>query len=103
MVYVGRPTTFGNPFQSRRFGHARSVALYRLWIERRLGAMSLSRLGFSPAEIDALVRWRARLDRAMRFIIGKDLQCWCPVTSKWCHADVLLEYAAYLAEQRAAA
>jgi hypothetical protein len=97
MVYVGRPTVYGNPFPSDRFGHARSVALYRLWIERRLGALSLGDLGFSPSETDALGRWRKRLDKAMPRLVGVDLQCWCPVTSRWCHADVLLAYAANFA------
>lgn len=97
MVYIGRPTIFCNPF-SRRVGHARSVALYRLWIERRLGALTLSRLGFSPHEIDALARWRWRLDRHMHRLFGTDVQCWCPVTSRWCHGDILLAYAAQLVE-----
>lgn len=56
VIYVGRPTVFNNPFDGKRFGHARSVLLYRRWIAR-------------------------------------DLQCWCPVTSRWCHADVLLSAA----------
>ena len=103
VIYVGRPTWFGNPFRSNRFGHARSVTLYRLWIERRLGALSLARLGFGPHEIDALFRWRHRLDQELHRLIGADLQCWCPVTSKYCHADILMAYAASIASQRAAA
>jgi hypothetical protein len=97
VVYVGRPTVFGNPFDSQRFGHARSVTLYGLWIERRLGALSLGRLGFGPHEIDALFRWRHRLDAHLPRLIGADLQCWCPVTSRWCHADVLIRHAANIA------
>ncbi|CAN5339595.1 DUF4326 domain-containing protein [soil metagenome] len=93
VVYVGRPTVFGNPFPMDRFGHARSVRLYQLWIEHRLGARSLERLGFEPAEIDALTRWRARLDQRLPDLRGRDLQCWCPVSSRWCHANVLLELA----------
>jgi hypothetical protein len=96
MVYIGRPTIFCNPF-ARRFPHARSVGLYRLWIERRLGALTLSHLGFSPHEIDSLARWRWRLDRHMPRLFGHDIQCWCPVTSRWCHGDVLIDYAAHLA------
>lgn len=94
LIYVGRPTVFGNPFQYRGFSHARGVALYRLWIDRRLGAMTLGRLGFSAAEIDALARWRWRLDRELPRLFGRDLQCWCPLTSRWCHADILIAYAA---------
>ncbi|MBN8845963.1 MAG: DUF4326 domain-containing protein [Sphingomonadales bacterium] len=99
MVYVGRPTIFSNPF-ARRVRHARSVALYRLWIERRLGALSLSRLGFSPHEIDALARWRWRLDRQMPRLFGADIQCWCAVTSRYCHGDILIAYAAQLAAKQ---
>ena len=102
MIYVGRPTIFGNPFNYKRFGHARSVGLYRCWIERRLGALSLSKLGFCPSEIDALFRWRHRLDAELGRLVGVDLQCWCPVTSRWCHADVLTEHVANLPERIAA-
>lgn len=98
MIYVGRPTIFCNPF-ARRVGHARSVALYRLWIDRRLGAITLGRLGFSAAEIDALARWRWCLDAHLPRLIGRDVQCWCPVTSRWCHGDILLETAARIAAQ----
>ena len=103
VIYVGRPTIYGNPFNWKRFGHARSVALYRCWIERRLGALSLGRLGFCPNEIDALFRWRRRLDDALPRLIGTDLQCWCPLTSRWCHADVLIGHVSALAQQRLAA
>ena len=24
---------------------------------------------------------------------GRDLQCWCPLTSPWCHAEILLHRA----------
>ncbi|MFN3819839.1 DUF4326 domain-containing protein [Blastomonas sp.] len=93
VIYVGRPTVYSNPFDSRRFGHARSVALYRCWTDNRLGALALGRLGFCPVEIEALGRLRQRLHSALPRLIGMDLQCWCPLTSRWCHADVLLELA----------
>jgi hypothetical protein len=102
VIYVGRPTVYGNPFNFKRFGHARSVALYRCWIERRIGALSLGRLGFGPHEIDALFRWRHRLDAELPRLVGADLQCWCPVTSRWCHADVLIAHVANLPERIAA-
>jgi hypothetical protein len=92
-IYVGRPTIFANPFGAKRFGHVRSVILHRRWITFRLGALSLERLGFTPHEIDALGRWRSRLIDRLPAIAGCDLQCWCPSTSKWCHADTLLALA----------
>jgi hypothetical protein len=92
-VYVGRPTIFANPFRHERFGHARSIKLHRRWIAFQLGALSLARLGFTPHEIDALGRWRSRLVDRLPAIVGCDLQCWCPLTSKWCHADTLIRIA----------
>lgn len=92
-VYVGRPTIFANPFRAERFGHVRSVALHRRWLTFRLGAMSLERLGFTPREIDALGRWRGRLIERLPELAGCELQCWCPLSSQWCHADTLLALA----------
>jgi hypothetical protein len=77
----------------RRFGHARSVRLFRAWLAGRLGALTLERLGFCPAEIDALGRRRARLLAEIPRLRGADLQCWCPLSSRWCHVDILLEAA----------
>jgi len=91
--YVGRPSLFANPFRPERFGHARSVELHRGWIEGRLSALGLGRLGFCPAEVDALLRLRARVRAALPHLAGLDLICWCPVTSRWCHADTLLRLA----------
>jgi hypothetical protein len=73
--------------------HARSVVLHRRWLRFRLGALTLERLGFTPHEIDALGRWRCRLFDRLPRIAGCDLQCWCPSSSKWCHADILIELA----------
>lgn len=92
-VYVGRPTDFANPFDWKRFGHARSVRLFNRWIAGRLGDLTLEMLGFCPAEIDALARLRRRVIDSLPKLAGKDLQCWCPSTSRWCHADTLLTLA----------
>ena len=56
-IYVGRPTLWGNPFMVARFGHAKSVRLFQRWLNG-MGALSLERLGFCPAEIAALDRRR---------------------------------------------
>ena len=102
-IYVGRPTMWGNPFMSRRWGHAKSVVLYRRWIAGRLGALTLERMGFCPAEIDALERLRSRVLDNVHRLTGHDLACWCPASSAWCHADLLLRLAATPAEWRNAA
>lgn len=91
--YVGRPTMFGNPFPSERYGHARATRLHKAWLEGRISALALEQLGFCPAEVDTILRLRARVRRALPDLRGTDLVCWCPVTSRWCHADTLLRLA----------
>jgi hypothetical protein len=93
VVYVGRPTLFGNPFRHERFGHARSVLLHDKWLEASLSDMELEQRGFCPAEIEALHRLRERIQRNLIRLRGKNLACWCPTTSRFCHADTLLRLA----------
>ena len=98
-IYVGRPTMWGNPFQAKRWGHAKSVILHRQWIEGRMGALPLERsLGFNSEEIDALARLRERVLTNLYRLAGHDLACWCPLTSDWCHAELLLDLAVQHAE-----
>ncbi len=61
-VYVGRPTKWGNPYLGEG-----AVAAYRARAEQSADAI------------------RSEL-------AGKDLACWCPLSSP-CHGDVLLELA----------
>lgn len=90
-IYVGRPTLWSNPFERRpKVGHKRSVILYDAWLRGDLSPYVLARAGFSEAEIATLRRWRDTLIPALRRLRGRDLQCWCPLTSTWCHANVLL-------------
>ena len=90
-VYVGRPPLWSNPFNGRpRIGHKRAVILYRAWLGGDLSPYILRRAGFSEAEIAALRRWRDRLMAQLPRLSGRDLQCWCPLTSSWCHAETLL-------------
>jgi hypothetical protein len=93
VIYVGRPTIFRNPFDHRGFGHARSVRLFERWIDNRLGDLTLEGLGFCPNEIEALHRLHAQLIARLPGIAGRNLQCWCPHTSRWCHADILIDRA----------
>ncbi|WP_439539513.1 DUF4326 domain-containing protein [Sphingomonas sp.] len=93
-IYVGRPTKWGNPFEKRpRIGHARSVILFRSWLAGELTNQILTRAGFDEHEIASLGRFRRRLLADIDQLRGRDLQCWCPPTSAWCHADVLLRLA----------
>lgn len=69
-IYVGRPSTWGNPFRIGRDGsRSEVVERYRAWLT-------------SPEQADLLRRARCALR-------GHDLICWCAPAS--CHADVLLE------------
>lgn len=66
-MYVGRPTIFGNPFETA---------------EEFLQWMEDPKCGIT--EHDAIM---ANLHR----LRGKDLVCWCPL-NRPCHADVLIEF-----------
>jgi hypothetical protein len=91
VIYCGRPTVRGNPFDWRRFGIARSVRLYEQWFDGKLGPIRLHYLGFSDAEIDALIRWRRRLLEELPRLRGHDLSCWCTENAPFCHViNVLL-------------
>ncbi len=68
VVYVGRPSRWGNPFPVEAHGRRAAVNRYRLW--------AADRAGRDP-------RWLAPL-------AGKTLACYCPLDQE-CHADVLLE------------
>jgi hypothetical protein len=89
--WCGRGSALANPFPSERFGHARSVLMHWRWFEGSLGAMALERVGYCPGEIDALLRLRERALRRLPAVQGYDLGCWCPLTSRWCHVDIVIE------------
>ena len=83
-VYVGRPTTWGNPFtvgcEAWRFSttipHPRPGDLDEVLEDYRYLARQW--LYFQRDWLDELK--------------GKDLACWCPL-DKDCHADILLKMA----------
>lgn len=103
VIYVGRPTMWGNPFAIKGIGHARSVILHREWLAGRIGALTLEQsLKFCPSQIDALGRLRERVLSNLFRLSGKDLACWCPLTSEWCHAETLLHLATEYAQIEAA-
>jgi hypothetical protein len=100
VFYAGRPSHLFNPFEhrqtargTRRFRHARSVELHRRWLTRTLGVREMRRLGFSNAEIAKLWSLRAKVFVMLPALRGHDIECWCPATSRWCHADTILELA----------
>lgn len=97
-VYVGRPTLWGNPFTVGRFGHAKCVILHKAWLEGELGDLTLERMNFCPAEIEALHRKRVASLTRLHTLHGRNLACWCPQTSAWCHANTLIRMAPTYAE-----
>lgn len=77
-VYVGRPTTYGNPYTHLKTDTA---AIHVVGTRE-----------------DAIKAYRAYLLRntfvakeAQRHLRGKDLVCWCAPAS--CHAEILMEIA----------
>jgi hypothetical protein len=69
-VYIGRPGSWGNPFEIGRHGDRDEVVRkYRAWL---LGQPEL-------------------VAKARRELAGKDLWCWCAPLR--CHGDVLLAVA----------
>ncbi len=86
VVYVGRPTVFGNPFGGEREG---SVYQYREWLSS--GVLPHIWVPALDGVVNLSARRRAVL-RRLRELRGKDLACWCPLDLP-CHAAVLLELA----------
>jgi hypothetical protein len=98
VVYVGRPTRWGNPWSVAAYyeaGYSGStddavaacVEMYRAWMTRSRSSWSgdvsdehvkLGKAVVVPPDISTLR--------------GRDLACWCPLDQP-CHADVLLELA----------
>lgn len=74
VVYVGRPTKWGNPFKVGKDGTAKEcVDKYRKHIGGNI--------------------WTSPNEREIRRELqGKNLVCWCPLDQP-CHVDVLLELA----------
>jgi hypothetical protein len=90
-IWAGRGSLLANPFFGRRWGHAKSVILHRRWLAGEIAALSLERLGFCPGEVDALQRLRIRVLTSLWRFAGRDLACSCPLRSKWCHVDTVLD------------
>ena len=84
-VYVGRPSTWGNPFHIGMFKDydaADAVNGYQRWMRRELSFRSCENtFGRPPTKQD--------IRAALR---GKNLCCWCSLDQP-CHADTLLRLA----------
>ncbi len=69
-IYVGRPSSYGNPFKVRTNGRDDCNKRYRKWLMIKMDAGTIN-----------IERLR-----------GKNLACWCALDQE-CHADILLEVA----------
>jgi hypothetical protein len=102
VIYVGRPTIFGNPWTRAWVietgliapGHEAiaAVANFRAWLtwphEKRCRRNGRGEVGVL-VEHEAQ---RVELLRRLPELRGRDLACFCPL-DRPCHADVLLEIA----------
>lgn len=117
VVYVGRPTKWGNPFNfsssdncwnalalgcrgDRKGRQEASVKAFRQWIADPRGRVAEMDFGvvveakgktlpIGPRAKAGMAPSAAEIQDALR---GKDLACWCALDQP-CHADVLLEIA----------
>lgn len=98
-VVVSRPSVFGNPFTvaaAKEAGYLGSdeqlaawcVSLFRRWLT-------------NPRQMDYIgpvaEKRKAKLLARLPELQGKDLACWCKVSSP-CHGDVLIELANHSGE-----
>jgi hypothetical protein len=87
VVYVGRPTIYGNPFPIYVAGREYAVEMFRKWWE---GRGWINGRQFYPDQMALLMG--AMFQTEPHPLKGKSLACWCPLNEP-CHADVLLEIA----------
>ena len=80
-VYVGRPTIWGNPFET--------ASEYRELAEAIAGVSGQSEFHKTDLRSFGVVYNAVQLIEELR---GKQLACWCPL-DKPCHADILCELA----------
>jgi hypothetical protein len=67
VIYVGRPTKWGNPYKLSEYGYA-CLQMYEDWLRQQLKN--------NPSFLEPLR--------------GKDLACWCPL-DKPCHVDIIMK------------
>jgi hypothetical protein len=111
VVYVGRPSKWGNPFAldgwrgaflavlslgergDARGCRAAAVKLYRLWLTGNWRTVKVDERSALQRELTMKVNAQRPTRREIRAALrGKDLACWCQPDQP-CHADVLLEIA----------
>lgn len=77
-VYVGRPSIWGNPFET--------AEEFRNWLWHNIC------FDISHSDFMRVLPQRNAIEQRLHELRGKQLMCWCPL-DKPCHADVLAELA----------
>jgi hypothetical protein len=109
VVYVGRPGKYGNPYGDvKHLSPELCLKFYEntaqgIWEGPLIPEDSPVRDYLTKQLYDRHTRWRRRIDghpleAIRRDLSGKDLACWCPLSSP-CHADILLRLANAAATQ----
>ena len=83
IVYVGRPSKYGNPFRAENFDYEFPETKRR------------SPLSAQEDAVEAFREWlesHPHLEEIKLELRGRNLACWCSLDQP-CHADVLLEVA----------
>ncbi len=75
VVYVGRPTRWGNPYRVEELGRTEAMRRFRKLFEAKARG---AKTEFPVPDLSELR--------------GKDLACWCRPDQE-CHADILIELA----------
>lgn len=75
-VYVGRPTIWGNPFNTHTLGSTRAAMDFKAWLAGEIYRGDLQ-------------KQRTEILRRLPELKGKTLMCWCNEGDA-CHADILL-------------
>ena len=101
VIYVGRPTKWGNPFwHAQRFhGVELALSLYRQMAKGCWNPNLVTAIPTADTIYESHCEWLKRAGPATKItehiryeLRGKDLACWCPLDQP-CHADILLELA----------
>lgn len=94
-VSVGRPSLFGNPFPLHPYGRTEAVRLHTEWITS--GKLPDDEGWMNQAKV--MEEKRSTVLKAMPFLRGKNLACWCKpptpyqVDEDCCHRAILLKLA----------
>jgi hypothetical protein len=86
-VNVSRPGKWGNPFVVGKDGDTRECV--RLYVLLLGGYTCIS----GKASVEAQRAVADTVRNCLSELRGKDLACWCPLGTKFCHAEVLLRMA----------